>query len=225
MTRTLTKIFFFCITAAYAMALPVQSQPKYNCALTQKEYLQSKKVKRDMQKKDTERINKLRKIDPAYARKYAELKTNQAKADYIDYLINHEFNSVDIHKPENKTIVDFLKSLDFGIVSARDHDRCFPVMEELRKQYSDSLKFYYSALHESGCEVLIYNISNKNGIERIACSLKKIADEYKTGRLLVTFYEKEVLESSALEQTDSTAATIAVRGNEKIIEKLVIQQH
>jgi hypothetical protein len=197
--------------------LTSQPQRKYSCALTNEEYLQLPEVQIKIQKTDEERTHN---IDPSFASKYASLKTAKEKTEYIDYLINHKFFAIDVRKPENAAVLEFLKSLDFSITSAKDVDRCYPATVDMKKQYQDTLHFYYSPIAKTGCSFFIYGVRDVQEIDGIGCSLKRIAAEHKTGTLYVTFYEKEVFERSVV---DSTSA-IAARGDEKIIEKLVILQ-
>lgn len=199
----------------------VSPPQEYSCALTEDEYAQLNNVRREWREKDRRWEKQLWKINPSFGNKYARLKTKKEKTDYVEYLVNHEFDTiVDIRHPENKHIHEFLKSLDFTIVSGKDVDRCFPVKEELRREYKDKLRFYYSPLSKSGCELFVYEVTHREDIDKLACFLRKVSDQFKTGTLYVQFYEKEVFEP---EKTLSDgSATIRARGNEKMIETLII---
>lgn len=214
------KIILFII--ALTLTQFSSAQQKYTCAVTALEYSGSKEVKKRTKRLDKEITQKLKKANPEFGSKYAALKTQAEKMDYVNYLINYEFNTADLNKPEDKYIFDFLKIFEFNIVSAKDKDRCFPAVEELRRQYNDTLHFYYSPIAKSGCKFSIYNVVNKEGIDKIGCVLKSIADRYKTGPIHASFYEKEIFEPTRTVGTDSVETTITVRGNEKMVEKLVI---
>ncbi|MDQ2657335.1 MAG: hypothetical protein M3Y60_07925 [Bacteroidota bacterium] len=193
---------------------------KYKCGFTEDEYLQSKDFNNKMKETDRKRVRQLKRVNPSFAYKYSQLRTQKEKADYLTYLVNHVFDTVDIHYPENRSIAEFLKSLEFAVVSAKDLERCFPVFQELRRQYKDSLHFYYSSLPGSGCELSVYEITATEDIESLACFLSTVTDLYKTGTLYVQFYEKEVF---APERTlEDGAATIKARGEETLIERLLI---
>lgn len=193
---------------------------KYTCGLTEEEYLKSKDFNNKMKETDRRRVKKLKRVNPSFAYEYSQLKTQTEKADYLTYLVNHVFDTVDIHHPENRSIAEFLKSLEFAVVSAKDLERCYPVVEELRRQYQDSLRFYYSSLPGSGCEVSVYEITETEDIESLACFLSTIADQYETGTLYVEFYEKEVFAPER--SLEDGTATIKARGEETLIEKLLI---
>lgn len=216
----INKISIYFILMLFSSAFNETPSYQYSCALTEDEYLQLKDVRRKMRETDRRRAKQLHKINPSFAYKYAQFKTTKEKTDYITYLINHEFDTVDIHRLENKHILEFFKSLDFTIVSAKDVDRCFPVKDELRRQYHNTLRFYCSPLSKSGCELFVYEVIHRVDIDKLGCFLRKVSDQYKTGTLYVQFYEKEVFEPERTLPDGS--ATIRARGDEKTIEKLII---
>lgn len=216
-------VFSFLVIALLSEVALGQSTAKYQCALTQDEYLRSPEVLKKMQQDDEERIAKLKLVDNKYAKKYRSLKTQEEKQSYINFLINHEFNVSDIHDPKEKAKVDFLKLFDFSIVSAQDHQRCTPVMEGLIA-YNDSLNLYFRPIQKSGCEFFIYGITNQEEIGKLACVLRDLINKHNSGPITASFFYREVFEGHHV-VSDSSQAVIKGRNRdeEALIDKLVIK--
>jgi hypothetical protein len=194
---------------------------QYTCVLTLVEYNETKEVKQKYLKQEEEKIKLLKKINPEYAAKYESSKSGEEKRRLVEDLINNKFSKVNIHAPENEHILRFLKSLNFAVVSAKDVDRCSAVIEGIKKVY-DTLTLYYDPIPKSGCNIYIYNIVKKVDIDSIGCALKSLSTQYRPGELFVTFYDKEVTDTTKLER-DFSEATITERGKGKIIDKIVVK--
>lgn len=130
-----------------ALTQSTAPQRKYRCGLTSAEYFELKDVKSKMREDDKKRIFKLKKINKKYANKYKSLKTYKEKQDYVQYLINYEFNKFDPNDPDDRDVVNFLQLFDFTIVSAKDQERCEPLAKAL-SEYKDSLLFYYKPIQK-----------------------------------------------------------------------------